>query len=233
MKNNLTLLSIFSIACVFGLSVVVRADTFVILLDVNGFYNGGQDVNFEFDLGTALTEVNSARFICEGSITAGLDYWGDPISDQFEARLLTGTNYMYARGPFVGAGMWPDPEPFSCDSVFSPAFGATWDFLLDGHTTGCVLLTGVEGPISYPPQLNSCGTITSASIIIEATPVPLEADINGNGKVNLVDFAILAGQWRQAPGQPSADIAPSGGDGVVTRLDLGVLCDYWLEGTEP
>jgi len=64
-------------------------------------------------------------------------------------------------------------------------------------------------------------------------PFTLKADINSDNKVNLVDFAILAGQWRQAPGQQSADIYPSGGDGIVNLLDLGVLCDYWLEGTEP
>lgn len=64
-------------------------------------------------------------------------------------------------------------------------------------------------------------------------PFTLKADINGDSKVDLVDFAVLAGQWRQAPGQQSADIYPSGGDGIVNLLDLRVLCDYWLEGTEP
>lgn len=164
-------------AWVFGSSAAVKANTFVIPLDVDGFYNGGQEVSFEFDLGTTLTEVQSARFIGSGSITAGLDYWGDPVSVQFEARLLTGINYMYARGPYAGASTWPDPEPFDCDSVFNPAFGATWDFLLDGHAEVCVLLWGPTGPISYPPQLNSSGTITSASIIIEATPVPEPATL--------------------------------------------------------
>ena len=54
------------------------------------------------------------------------------------------------------------------------------------------------------------------------------ADINGDGNVNLVDFAILASQWLQAPGVPSADIAPLGGDDIVDGLDLGVLTDNWL-----
>lgn len=177
MKNNLVLLLVFSMALVFGSSAAVKANIFVVPLDVDGFYNGGDTVNFEFDLGTALTEVQSARFICSGSITAGLDYWGDPVSCRFEARLLTGVNYMFARSPYAGASEWPDPEPFSCDSVFNPAAGATWDFLLDGHTEGCVFLWGPEGPISYPPQSNSSGTITSASIIIEATPVPEPATL--------------------------------------------------------
>jgi hypothetical protein len=43
------------------------------------------------------------------------------------------------------------------------------------------------------------------------------------------DYAVLAGQWQQ-PGDPSADIAPLGGDGIVDGLDLRVLCDNWLAG---
>jgi hypothetical protein len=42
------------------------------------------------------------------------------------------------------------------------------------------------------------------------------------------DYAVLAGQWRQAPGEPSADIAPDVGDGIVNEPDLRALCDNWL-----
>lgn len=230
-KSNSIFLSVFSITLLFSLPAVADADTFIVILDVNGFYIGGDPVSFEFDLGTDLKAVHSARFICEGTVTAGIDYWGFPVSDEFEARLLTGKNYWFARGPAAGAGTWPDPQSFSCDKAFKPAFGATWDFLLDGHTTGCVLLNGIAAPISYPPRSNSEGTITSASIVIEATPI-LEPDINGDGQVNLVDLAILANQWLQAPGQPSADIAPPERDDVVNLLDLFVLCDNWLEGVK-
>ena len=55
-------------------------------------------------------------------------------------------------------------------------------------------------------------------------------DINGDDKVDFLDFAILADQWFQAPGIPSADIAPeSGDDGIVNLLDLNVLTEHWLE----
>ncbi|MHC4497785.1 MAG: hypothetical protein ACYS21_01575, partial [Planctomycetota bacterium] len=46
------------------------------------------------------------------------------------------------------------------------------------------------------------------------------------------DCAVLAGQWRQAPTEPSADIAPYGGNGIVDWLDLRTLCDNWLAGVE-
>jgi len=48
--------------------------------------------------------------------------------------------------------------------------------------------------------------------------------------VDLLDFSVLAGQWLQAPGEPSADIAPEIPDGVVDILDLAVLANHWLEG---
>lgn len=61
----------------------------------------------------------------------------------------------------------------------------------------------------------------------------LAGDINGDGKVGLTDFAILASQWLQAPGVPSADIAPEGGDGLIDFLDLAALTEHWLEDTTP
>jgi hypothetical protein len=56
-----------------------------------------------------------------------------------------------------------------------------------------------------------------------------EADINGDYCVNFVDYAILVSQWFDEPGEPSADISPYGGDGIVDTNDLGVLVDFWLE----
>jgi len=56
------------------------------------------------------------------------------------------------------------------------------------------------------------------------------ADLNKDNKVNMLDYAILASQWQQAPTVPSADIAPSGGDGIVDFRDLGVMADEWLDG---
>lgn len=56
------------------------------------------------------------------------------------------------------------------------------------------------------------------------------ADINGNGVVNFPDFAILALQWLQAPGTPSADIVPEpDGNDIVNFLDLAAVANHWLE----
>jgi hypothetical protein len=57
----------------------------------------------------------------------------------------------------------------------------------------------------------------------------LVADLNQDGIVNFEDFAILANQWLQPPGTPSADIAPAPvGDNVVNGLDLLGLTEQWL-----
>ena len=52
----------------------------------------------------------------------------------------------------------------------------------------------------------------------------LIADLNLDGIVNLEDFAILANQWFDVPGNPPADIAPLyGGSNFIDELDLYML----------
>lgn len=58
----------------------------------------------------------------------------------------------------------------------------------------------------------------------------LEADLNEDYRVDFKDFAILGDQWFQAPGYPTADISPLGGDGIVNFEDLALLAAQWLEG---
>ena len=54
------------------------------------------------------------------------------------------------------------------------------------------------------------------------------ADLDDSGKVDFIDFRILASQWLQEPEEPSADIAPEVGDNIVNFLDLKVMADNWL-----
>jgi hypothetical protein len=57
----------------------------------------------------------------------------------------------------------------------------------------------------------------------------LTGDFDGDFDVDFIDFAVLAGSWRQ--NNPLADIAPPpAGDGIVDMKDLDVLCDNWLAG---
>jgi hypothetical protein len=79
---------------------------------------------------------------------------------------------------------------------------------------------------SYWPQ----GGLES-TININLDFLPIVADLDKDGDIDLSDFAILAWQWLDAPRVPSADIAPAGGDDVIDVLDLRMLADNWLAGS--
>lgn len=106
----------------------------------------------------------------------------------------------------------------SADINISPAsaarFAASTPYGLKvGHTDS----NGDPNLVVYPDTMS-------------ITSVPPIADIDSNGDVDLEDFAILGNQWSQPPGEPSADIAPEGGDNMVDFLDLDVLSKQWLAG---
>ena len=51
-------------------------------------------------------------------------------------------------------------------------------------------------------------------------------DVDGDCRVDIDDLQIMTSAWLQ--NVPSADIAPTGGDGIVNLLDLAVLAQNWL-----
>jgi hypothetical protein len=69
-----------------------------------------------------------------------------------------------------------------------------------------------------------------SSTMVQLEPISLAGDITGDGAVNLEDMKVLAGQWLQPPGTPSADIAPTPADGIVNFFDYAVFAEHWLEG---
>jgi hypothetical protein len=60
----------------------------------------------------------------------------------------------------------------------------------------------------------------------------LTADIDLNAAVDFSDFGIMASQWLQEPGTPSADIAPWPTDDFVNFRDFALLTEQWLEPLE-
>lgn len=59
---------------------------------------------------------------------------------------------------------------------------------------------------------------------------PLPGDINGDGKVNLFDFACISTQWgTDGSFGPTADIFPAWGDYLVNLDDFVFLADHFLE----
>jgi len=62
--------------------------------------------------------------------------------------------------------------------------------------------------------------------------VPSPADIDTSGYIDISDLVIVASQWLQAPGVPSADIAPDERDNFVDYLDFAVVEQRWQTCTE-
>ena len=90
---------------------------------------------------------------------------------------------------------------------------------------------GSSGPVQAANLSSASDLGLPLSIAwVGATPEKCRgADLNESGDVNFGDYAILTSQWLQAPGTPSADIAPEvSGDGKVNYLDLAVIADQWL-----
>ena len=84
--------------------------------------------------------------------------------------------------------------------------------------------------ISWRATINWVGGTSTQQI--QTTRIPIEifsGDITGDKIINHNDMVVLADQWLQPPGVPSADIAPEPqGDGFVNFLDLAVLANEWL-----
>jgi hypothetical protein len=55
------------------------------------------------------------------------------------------------------------------------------------------------------------------------------ADLDGSGSVGLNDLVILASQWLQVPGVPSADIMPAVLDHFVDMQDLKKMAEHWQQ----
>jgi hypothetical protein len=88
----------------------------------------------------------------------------------------------------------------------------------------------IDNPIDsgYTPEIDAFSDVSCCGDYKHPYPV---GDLNKDCRVNLSDFAILAAQWLQIPGKPSADIAPPDGDGIVNMQDLFVLAENWLNCT--
>jgi hypothetical protein len=94
------------------------------------------------------------------------------------------------------------------------------------------------GDPNYPEDANEFDIDGDARIIggridIGADEFVYIGDFDFSGSVDFTDLSILALQWLQPPGTPSADIAPTPADGIVNFLDYAVLAEHWLEGTSP
>ncbi|MHC4154603.1 MAG: GEVED domain-containing protein [Planctomycetota bacterium] len=86
--------------------------------------------------------------------------------------------------------------------------------------------------ILYTGAVSPCGLDYGEveDYTVTVVPAGLLGDLVPPAGVDFRDFSVLAGQWKQSPGMPSADIAPPGGDGVVDWKDVDAQVGNWLAG---
>ena len=146
---------------------------------------------------------NVADIVCQGEQGMGNDLWW------LEWNLDKFRNNKYGSPLFVGGdAMHHIQESSPCVDAGDPNYAADMG----------------EIDIDGQPRIGAGRVDIGAD---EYYKCVLTADIYFDGIVNFLDFAVLAG-YRQS-GEPLADIAPDGGDGVVDLLDLARLCEEWLQ----
>jgi hypothetical protein len=140
----------------------------------------------------------------------------------------------YAVGTTYGSGMVGGLVASDWDGP-GTAVDSFWDVNTTGQTTSA------GGTPKTTDEMQKQSTFTNWDFvntwdICEAANYPRlqwqipPADFLCPDGVSMNDFAILAAQWKQPLAQPSADIAPDGGDGIVDWLDLAALADTYLSG---
>jgi hypothetical protein len=183
--------------------------------DDNGDYSGSAYI-FRFN---GSTWVQEAKLLASDG--AAYDYFGYSVAIYGNTALVgaesdddngssSGSAYIFR---FNGSTWVEKPKLLAPD-------GAAWDDF--GHSVAIDGNTALVGAYGDDDKGDSSG---SAYVF----PATVPGDIDGDGLVNFFDYSILAEQWLDLPGQPSADIAPCGGDCEVNFQDLEVLCSHWLE----
>jgi hypothetical protein len=203
---------------IFGIAVSIDANLCIVGAD------GDDDA--ANDAGSAyIFRYNGSSWILEQKIFAS-----DPEThDRFADSVCTDGNRCV-----IGASGDDDNGPASGSAYLFEFNGSSWTqiqkFLADDGETrdyfGDSVSIDSDIVLIGSPDNFKDPAIGSAYIF---RPCPT-ADLDHDCYVDFNDFAILASQWFQAPGEPSADIAPSPiRDGIVDMLDLKGLAEQWLQ----
>jgi lysophospholipase L1-like esterase len=138
--------------------------------------------------------------------------------------------------PFSGNGYYTAAH----ESVRQTVNAWIRDTTTAGHFDGCIdfdaAVRNPANPIQINPayqfewlHFNPAGyQVMGNAVDLNLFNLPRAADLNQNGAVNFVDFAVLANQWLQEPSLPSADIVPPEPDGIVDFSDLYSMAQEWL-----
>lgn len=172
MRNGILLLSFVGII---ALCNAARADIFEVPLPVAGSYQVNDRRDFSVDFGREFSEIRHAWLRLEGTMVAPLrGPFGEPTPtiphDGLFQVFLTEPR-LAATGPRVGRDTYPSPEPFGGQFPFESFEPIDWSPLLDGRTAGWTTMTH-SGVVGNQIVAGGTGTITYASLILDATVIP-------------------------------------------------------------
>ena len=202
----------------FGWSVAINGNAALVgaFWDDDKGYNSGSAYIFQFN---GSNWVQQAKLLASDG--AYQNYFGCSVAIDGNTALVgahnddngssSGSAYVFR---FNGSTWVQQAKLLAPDGAAYDYFGCS--VAIDGDTA----LVGA----SYDDDKGS----NSGSAYVFPTTIP--GDLDGDGLVNFFDYSLLADQWLDLPGQPSADVAPCGGDCEVNFQDMEVLCSHWLEG---
>lgn len=86
----------------------------------------------------------------------------------------------------------------------------------------------VRTGITIQGGTNGSAGLHEVFLLYSQVPKPTTI-LDGSCELDFLDFAVLASQWQQPPGIPSADVAPwPNGNGIVDIEDLAAVANFWL-----
>jgi hypothetical protein len=100
---------------------------------------------------------------------------------------------------------------------------ATSNYVLGENILPIRISTEEVGPMGSTQVVYN--VITSATPTPSPTSTPAVGDVNGDGRVNIIDIGIIVDNYRTSPpANPAADV---NGDGIVNIIDIGIVVDNY------
>jgi hypothetical protein len=205
----------------FGISVAIDGNSALVgaHYDDDKGYDSGSAYIFRFN---GSSWVQEAKLLASDG--AAYDYFGHSVAIDGNTALVgadgdddkgsnSGSAYIFR---FNGSTWVEKTKLLALDGAAWDEFG--YSVAIDGSTA----LVGAYGD-------DDNGSLSGSTYVFPTIP----GDLDGDGLVNFFDYSLLAEQWLDLPGQPSADVAPCGGDCIIDQQDLKILCEHWLEGVAP
>ncbi len=189
----------------------------VLFGDANWTWPGGQA---QFRTDSYILDTNWTEYTVELSEISGVN--GLDLSELEHVAFAFGAGVGNSKGTIiyiddVGFKGSDGMTPLSNGGEMPPTFPQHWPYGSVASTGWLIFVELGRNPFAVncvnPPTV----LITSAS------------DLKPDCWVDFYDFTVLAAQWLEEPGNPSADLAPEGGDNMVNLLDLAVIAQRWLQ----